>query len=126
MLVTPKCKSDTKIEVAIELLNVNVLNRCGVLIFNLFERLKKDGILGNDSVCSSSTSMSSCSAGDTYMELNMKRAINELYDMMSHDLEKIDCSYIVPPRQQLYDDLNDFILHDELHQINRYILIIDR
>lgn len=121
--IMSKCKPETINEVEIELLDVDILKRCGVLIFNLFSRLKNDELLGSDSSCSLSTTTSFCRAGDTYMELIMMKTFDQLYDLMSHDLEKADSNYMVPPKLQLYDDLNDFMRHDQLHQINRYRLI---
>jgi hypothetical protein len=123
MSVMPKCEPETTNEVEIEMLDVNVLKRCGDLIFNLFRRLKNDELLDSNSSCSLSTNMSFCSAGDTYMELIMMKTFDQLYDMMSHDLEKADSSYMVAPKLHLYDDLNDFMRHDQLHQINRYRVI---
>lgn len=125
MSITQGCISEVPNEIKIKLLDVDVLKRCGVLVFNLFKRSKDEAILEsyNIDTLNISYDASYYSEGDTYIELVMRKTFDELYDTMSHDLEKADGIFMVPSKLQLYDDLNDFIQKDQLHQINRYRLI---
>lgn len=119
MSVQAECDSDPDSQ--IPLLDSIVLKQCGVIFFDLFTRFKNNEMSTDD--CDSSVSTTSYSIGHTYMDLHMGRTFDRLYDMMSHYLENVDISYQSSPKE-LYDYLNVFMQNVQLHDINRYSILV--
>jgi len=126
------CGSDTRNdEDQTELLDVMVLKTCGQLVFDLFRRFRNNEVESTDgdstdTIPSSTATADDCSessigsTGETYLDALMVRAFDRLYDVMSRDLEKADRRFQTPPKLQLYHELQNFVCHYQLHQINRY------
>lgn len=113
-----------------ELLDVMVLKTCGQLVFDLFQQFGNNdatstgGDSYSDMISSTATAdnswSSNSSLGETYHDRLMARAFDRMYDVMSHDLEKVDPYYQTPPNLHLYHKLYNFVRYYRLHQINRY------
>ncbi|XP_026808798.1 uncharacterized protein LOC113551008 [Rhopalosiphum maidis] len=127
------CDSDTRNdEDQTELLDAMVLKTCGQLVFDLFRRFRNNEVESTDgdsadTISSSTATADDCSessigsTGETYLDALMVRAFDRLYDVMSLDLEKADRRFQTPPKLQLYHELQNFVCHYQLHQINRYV-----
>lgn len=117
MSAQPVCYVGKEYDGLMKPLDVFVLVQCGDLFFDLFEWYKNSTSTSLSNSCSS-PSLASRNVGETYIDLVMEKTFKQLYDMMSHDLEKMDSFYQTRPIQ-LYDDLNDFMRCVQLHKINR-------
>lgn len=97
-------------------LDAITIKNCGEIFLDFF-KLEKDELGESDLTNSSIYTMS---LDDTsYVDLQMIKRFDTLYDVMLCDLQKIDGSYETRPKLQLYDDLYEFVHTNQLHEINR-------